>query len=405
MKSTAAFVAAAFAASAFAQDKPAAAPPPPGSRAGRPRRPSPRCIPFAPHLTGRPASELPLDKLKVPAGFKVEVWAEGIPEARSLALGDKGTVFVSNRNLTERLRGRRQGRQARGQDDRSRARIAQRHRVQQGHALRRRAPQHHALRRHRGQARQPAGAEVVVDNLDPTSRPATSGSTWRWGPTASSTSTSARRATSCMPTYDAGVDHARRSRRGRAGDVRARRAQLRRLRLASRRPRNCGSPTMRATGSATTCRTTRCTACREARAMNFGYPFCHQGDLLDPEFGKGRSCNEFDAGREARRPHRAAGHAVLHRQDVPGRIPQQHLHRHARLVEPHHQAGLQRDARRASTRRARRKLEPFLEGFLTDAKADPPMWGRPVDLLVMKDGSLLVSDDYNGIIYRVSYGK
>ena len=55
--------------------------------------------PFAPHMTGRPASELPIDKLKVPAGFKVEVWAEGVPEARSMTLGDKGTVFVSNRNL------------------------------------------------------------------------------------------------------------------------------------------------------------------------------------------------------------------------------------------------------------------------------------------------------------------
>ena len=44
--------------------------------------------PIAPILTGRPASELPIDKLKVPAGFKVEVYAEGIPEARSLALGD-----------------------------------------------------------------------------------------------------------------------------------------------------------------------------------------------------------------------------------------------------------------------------------------------------------------------------
>ena len=41
----------------------------------------------------------------------------------------------------------------------------------------------------------------------------------------------------------------------------------------------------------------------------------------------------------------------------------------------------------------------------TDAKADPPMWGRPVDVLVMQDGALLVSDDYNGIIYRVSYKK
>ena len=51
------------------------------------------------------------------------------------------------------------------------------------------------------------------------------------------------------------------------------------------------------------------------------------------------------------------------------------------------------------------KMEPFLEGFLQDAKADPPMWGRPVDVLVLRDGSMLVSDDYNGIIYRVSYKK
>jgi glucose/arabinose dehydrogenase len=51
------------------------------------------------------------------------------------------------------------------------------------------------------------------------------------------------------------------------------------------------------------------------------------------------------------------------------------------------------------------KMEPFLTGFLVDEKADPPMWGRPADVMVMRDGSLLVSDDHNGIIYRVSYGK
>ena len=49
--------------------------------------------PFAPHLTGRSSSDLPINKLKVPPGFKVEVWAEGAAEARSLALGEKGTVF------------------------------------------------------------------------------------------------------------------------------------------------------------------------------------------------------------------------------------------------------------------------------------------------------------------------
>jgi glucose/arabinose dehydrogenase len=51
------------------------------------------------------------------------------------------------------------------------------------------------------------------------------------------------------------------------------------------------------------------------------------------------------------------------------------------------------------------KMQPFVTGFLTDEKADPPMWGRPVDVLVMKDGALLFSDDYNGILYRVTYKK
>ena len=45
-------------------------------------------------------------------------------------------------------------------------------------------------------------------------------------------------------------------------------------------------------------------------------------------------------------------------------------------------------------------MEPFVTGFLQNNN----YVGRPVDMLVMKDGSLLVSDDYNGAVYRVSYG-
>jgi glucose/arabinose dehydrogenase len=51
------------------------------------------------------------------------------------------------------------------------------------------------------------------------------------------------------------------------------------------------------------------------------------------------------------------------------------------------------------------KYEPFLTGFMTNDQADPPMWGRPVDVQIINDGSMLVSDDHNGIIYRVSYNK
>jgi glucose/arabinose dehydrogenase len=48
-----------------------------------------------------------------------------------------------------------------------------------------------------------------------------------------------------------------------------------------------------------------------------------------------------------------------------------------------------------------KSIEPFITGFLVDNK----YIGRPVDVEQMPDGSLLVSDDWNGAIYRISYGK
>ena len=47
------------------------------------------------------------------------------------------------------------------------------------------------------------------------------------------------------------------------------------------------------------------------------------------------------------------------------------------------------------------KVEPFLTGFLD--KQSNSFWGRPVDVMQMRDGSLLVSDEENGAIYRISY--
>jgi hypothetical protein len=42
-------------------------------------------------MTVTPVSEIPLDKLKVPPGFKVEIWASGMPGARMMARGSQGT--------------------------------------------------------------------------------------------------------------------------------------------------------------------------------------------------------------------------------------------------------------------------------------------------------------------------
>jgi glucose/arabinose dehydrogenase len=49
------------------------------------------------------------------------------------------------------------------------------------------------------------------------------------------------------------------------------------------------------------------------------------------------------------------------------------------------------------------KVTPFMTGFM-DKKANQ-FWGRPVDVLQLPDGSLLVADEQNGAIYRVSYSK
>src|SRR5205807_3017600 len=72
-------------------------PPPPWAQ-GRPSDDI-QLAPVAPPPLAAAADKVPVDKLKVPKGFKVEVYASGIPNARALRLGDKGTVFVSNRTL------------------------------------------------------------------------------------------------------------------------------------------------------------------------------------------------------------------------------------------------------------------------------------------------------------------
>jgi glucose/arabinose dehydrogenase len=76
-----------------------AAPLPPGSPLiGRPdTEAAKRLAPVLPPPLPTAADKLPLDKLKAKAGFKIEVYASPVPNARTLRLGDKGTVFVSSR--------------------------------------------------------------------------------------------------------------------------------------------------------------------------------------------------------------------------------------------------------------------------------------------------------------------
>jgi len=58
-----------------------------------------KLVPFPPKSTVTPPNEIPLDRLKVPDGFKVEIWAHGLPGGRAMARGDKGKIYVGTRSI------------------------------------------------------------------------------------------------------------------------------------------------------------------------------------------------------------------------------------------------------------------------------------------------------------------
>jgi glucose/arabinose dehydrogenase len=136
--------------------------------------------------------------------------------------------------------------------------------------------------------------------------------------------------------------------------------------------------------------------------QHFGNPFCHQGDFPDPELGWGRSCSEFVKPVALLGPHTAA---LGMRFYTGNAFPKQY--RNAAFIARHgawnRTVKLGGDIVMATFNKdgSVKSITPFLTGFLQNNS----YIGRPVDVLVSKDGSLLVSDDYAGAIYKVSYGS
>lgn len=135
--------------------------------------------------------------------------------------------------------------------------------------------------------------------------------------------------------------------------------------------------------------------------MNFGYPYCHQGDILDPEFGAGYNCKDFTPPVAKLSPHTAALGIKFYTgnmfpADYKGRVfIAEHGSWNRSVPQGYRITTVELEDGKL------KKYGVFAEGWLKNGKA----WGRPVSILQLKDGSLLVSDDYAGIIYRIIYSN
>ena len=135
--------------------------------------------------------------------------------------------------------------------------------------------------------------------------------------------------------------------------------------------------------------------------MNFGYPYCHEGSIQDPEFGKKHACSEFTPPIQKMGPHVAPLGLKFYTGNMfPTNYNNQLIiARHGswnRTLKSGHDLVMVKIQNNQSA-----GIEPFASGWLDNATQK--VWGRPVDVLVLNDGSRLVSDDYANVIYRISY--
>ena len=140
--------------------------------------------------------------------------------------------------------------------------------------------------------------------------------------------------------------------------------------------------------------------------QHFGYPYCHGGDIADPKFGNKHKCSEFTPPEVKFSAHSAAlGMRFYTGASFPNEYRNQIFIAQHGSWNRSKKIGYKIVTVNPAIKNKENKLDykVFAEGWLDldENKA----WGRPADLLVMLDGSLLVSDDTADVIYRISYKK
>ena len=394
---------------------PAASQPPETSRAATPApsmQPQPTTVPGRPDIPNAevatqlrsvpappfpaPPDQLPTPQLKLPKGFKIEVFASGIANARSMRLGDKGTVFVSNRVLDKVYA------------------IIDRNGKREAKVIASRLDRPNGLAFHSGTLYIAEGTKIsklekIEDNLDNPPQlvviyddlPNHQSHGWKFiaiGPDNKLYINVGSPCNICIPREENG--------------------QIRRINLDGSGAEVFARGVRNSVGFDWHPLTKELYFTDNGRdwlsedlpedelnrvtkvGQHFGFPYCHQGNFTDREVGWGRSCDEFVKPVALLGPHSAA----LGMRFYTGRMfPAEY--RNAIFIARHgswnktKKIGGDVMVAKLNPNGTVKSIEPFLTGFLQNNT----YIGRPVDVQVMKDGSLLVSDDYAGAVYRITH--
>jgi glucose/arabinose dehydrogenase len=355
--------------------------------------------PIAPPPIPTAADKLPIEKLKAPKGFKIELYAAGVGNARTLRQGDKGTVFVGSRLLDKVY----------AIVDKGEKREVK--------------PIYSGLYRPNGLAFKDgvlyiaelsriSKVEKIEDNLDNPPKPVViyddlpkdEAHGWKFltiGPDDKLYFQVGAPCNICMPS----PAH----------------AQIRRINLDGSGAEVVARGIRQIVGMDFSPITKQLYFTENSRDWlsedipeeklnrltqpgkdNFGYPYCHQGNIADQEFGWGHSCDEFTKPIALLGPHTAA---LGMRFYTGNTFPSEY--RNAIFIARHgswnrtKKIGGDIVVAKLSEDGAVKSIEPFITGFIENNN----YVGRPADVEFVKDGSMLISDDFNGAVYRVTYSS
>lgn len=137
----------------------------------------------------------------------------------------------------------------------------------------------------------------------------------------------------------------------------------------------------------------------DVKGLHFGFPHCHGGSIVDARFGHDQPCTAFTPPALRLEPRVNASGIRFYK----GRMFPQPYYEQIFIAEHGSSNHPEKRGHRIMrvTLRDERVVgyDAFAQGWLIGDVA----WGRPVDVEIMGDGSLLVSDDQNGVIYRITY--